>query len=77
MNGQVFNYLVKLVKVELNRNVCVDETFYGATRIAMMPPAIDEKCGYNETLQSFWNLNKYEVSLSSLKRSTAVRILIT
>lgn len=48
LNGRAFAALTKLVNVELRENVCINEYFDDATRIAEMRRIVNEKCGSPE-----------------------------
>lgn len=48
MNGAVFEGLNKLKLVYLQKNQCIDEFFFPASRHAPMVQAVSDKCGFIE-----------------------------
>lgn len=48
MNPKLFKPLTKLSIVNLNKNVCVSESFSGATEIENLEEAVEDKCQYDE-----------------------------
>lgn len=49
MNGKLFKTLTSLKTVQLNRNACINENFFG-NRIEDLPKVVNEKCGFDEVL---------------------------
>lgn len=52
MNGQLFEGLVKLRKVFISNNFCIDEDFPSSLEIASLPQVASEKCGFEETFNN-------------------------
>jgi hypothetical protein len=54
MNGEVFNNLIKLQKIELKSNICIDEkgTTKERNKIEELQQKLNYKCGFDETDES-------------------------
>lgn len=53
MNGDIFNRLTQLTRVELQKNICIDESFDDPRRVAAMPGIVTEKCGFPGKFYNF------------------------